>query len=463
MEKSKATTSKMVDSASATCKGCKKVLSDSNKLRHITHTSCRQHYSKKEMNHFRDLAAERKSLKEKEYYSKNKESIRAKREEKLEQSKRNRQDPLTLTDTCKSCNKTFPETSLLKHITHSKSCLKQYNEEFEHEFGFLRYWAEQQKKDWDADNFTVNKASIYSKKVAQRKEKSEKKKAISDQLTETCKSCKKKFWDTSFLKHIGQKQSCKEEYTDEELDFITGWAKERKRLYNIDYREENKEALALKRSQKNKEQREKKQQDITAQHIQNSKKCFRSNKLTYERNARTENKIHFDVGKDNFFPVFQTFQTYKLSKEDSQKIGSFKNRFQDMFDKFEREIDKVAANTKEMEYEYNPDHCYTQEQYLKNPEKYNNIKGSFDKLEDMWSTLMRPNYQIRNEWHDLCLNIDLTLKEIATTLKKSYEWEANCFCDKCLRVKDISAKKEKKLRKKMLDKIFASGRCPKLS
>ena len=84
MEKSKATTSKMVDSASATCKGCKKVLSDSNKLRHITHTSCKQHYSKKEMNHFRDLAAERKSLKEKEYYSKNKESIRAKREEKLE-------------------------------------------------------------------------------------------------------------------------------------------------------------------------------------------------------------------------------------------------------------------------------------------------------------------------------------------------------------------------------------------
>ena len=97
MEKSKATTSKMVDSTSETCKGCKKVLSDSNKLRHITHTTCRQHYSKEEMNHFRDLAAERKSLKEKEYYSKNKESIRAKREEKLEQSKRNRQDPLILT------------------------------------------------------------------------------------------------------------------------------------------------------------------------------------------------------------------------------------------------------------------------------------------------------------------------------------------------------------------------------
>ena len=75
MENSEATTSKVVDSASATCKGCKKVLSDSIKLKHIIHSPCRQHYSKKEMDYFRDLAAERKSLKDKEYYHKNKESM----------------------------------------------------------------------------------------------------------------------------------------------------------------------------------------------------------------------------------------------------------------------------------------------------------------------------------------------------------------------------------------------------
>ena len=259
MEGSEATTSKVVDSApDMICKGCEKVLSDSKKLKHIVHSSCKQHYSEKEMDYFRELAAERKKLKDKEHYNRNKASIRAKQEEKLKQRRENKQDLFTLTDTCKSCNKTFPETSLLKHITHSKSCLKQYDEEFEHEFGFLRYWAEQQKKDSDVEYFTVNKATIYAKQVTQRTEMYEKKKAIRDQLTETCKSCKKKFWDTSFLKHIGQKQSCKEEYTDEELDFMTGWAKERKRLYNIDYREENKEALALKRSQRNKEQKEKK-------------------------------------------------------------------------------------------------------------------------------------------------------------------------------------------------------------
>ena len=133
-----------------------------------------------------------------------------------------------------------------------------------------------------------------------------------------------------------------------------------------------------------------------------------------------------------------------------------------MFDKFESEIDQVAANTKDMEYEHDPDLIYTLEQYDKNPEKYNHRNDSFSKLEDMWSNLMRPNYQIRNKWHDLCLNVDLTLKEIAKKLKKPYEWESSCFCDECLRVKNINAKEEKKLRKKMKDKIFASGKYPKL-
>ena len=124
---------------------------------------------------------------------------------------------------------------------------------------------------------------------------------------------------------------------------------------------------------------------------------------------------------------------------------------------------KFAAVTKNMEYEYVTYLVYTLESMAENQEKYKNRKGSILKIDNLWSTLTRSNYQIRDEWHDLCLNIDLTLKEIATTLKKPYEWEANCFCDKCLRVKDINTKEEKKLRKKMLDKIFASGRCPKLS
>ena len=42
----------------------------------------------------------------------------------------------------------------------------------------------------------------------------------------------------------------------------------------------------------------------------NEPKFFRNNKLTLQRNANIENKIRYDAGKDNFFPVFQSFQTY---------------------------------------------------------------------------------------------------------------------------------------------------------
>ena len=469
MEGSEATTSKVVDSApDMICKGCEKVLSDSKKLKHIVHSSCKQHYSEKEMDYFRELAAERKKLKDKEHYNRNKASIRAKQEEKLKQRRENKQDLFTLTDTCKSCNKTFPETSILKHITHSKSCLKQYNEEFEDEFSFLRHSADEGKKDIDADNWAMNKASISSKKAekyspAKRKEDYEKKKAIRDQLTETCKSCKKNFLDTTIKKHIAQKQSCKDEYTDEQIEFMTGWAKERKRLMEINHREENKEALAVKRSHRNKEKKEKKHEEMIAENIRCSRIRFSGNKITHERNARIENEIKFNVAKNNFYPVFKTFHTYKLSKEDLKTVNTFQKTFQDMFDKFESEIDKVASATKDMEYEYQPELVYTLESRDRNPEKYNNRQSSFSKLQDLWSTLMRPNYQIRDDWHDLCLKIDLTLKEIATRMKKSYEWEDSCFCDECLRVKNIDSKEEAKLRKKMTDRIFASGRCPKLN
>ena len=66
--------------------------------------------------------------------------------------------------------------------------------------------------------------------------------------------------------------------------------------------------------------------------------------------ARIENEIHFDSAKTNFFPVFQLFQTYKLSKKDSKAIDMFQNRFKEMFSKFESEIDKVVTITKDMEY-----------------------------------------------------------------------------------------------------------------
>ena len=104
---------------------------------------------------------------------------------------------------------------------------------------------------------------------------------------------------------------------------------------------------------------------------------------------------------------------------------------------------KFAAVTKNMEYEYVTYLVYTLESMAENQEKYKNRKGSILKIDNLWSTLTRSNYQIRDEWHDHRLNIDLTMKDITTKLKNPYEWEDSCFCEKCLGVKNIDAKEEK--------------------
>ena len=103
------------------------------------------------------------------------------------------------------------------------------------------------------------------------------------------------------------------------------------------------------------------------------------------------------------------------------------------------------------------------EERERNPEKYKERpKGSFEKLADCWGKLMNPNYQIRDEWHDLCINTDFSLKEIATKLKKSYFWSDSCHCEKCKAVKNMTANEEKRLIERTMERLYASGKIPKL-
>ena len=106
---------------------------------------------------------------------------------------------------------------------------------------------------------------------------------------------------------------------------------------------------------------------------------FRGNELSYEREARIENKIKIYVAKNNSLQVFERFQTYKISKKDSKAINNFQKRIQDTYNKFESEIDKVVAITKGMEYEFkgtitHEDKLRRDEERERNPEKYKEKK-----------------------------------------------------------------------------------------
>ena len=131
--------------------------------------------------------------------------------------------------------------------------------------------------------------------------------------------------------------------------------------------------------------------------------------------------------KTTFPQVFAEFKTYSLSVEDSQKVVLLENSIEETYKKFENDISRVANIAKDLKYEHNCckilDDLYS---------KTNNWKTS----------------KIQEEWHQLILKIDLSLKEIATKLKKPYEWTYKCHCQECLDAKKLKGKGKGKKSKK---------------
>ena len=70
-------------------------------------------------------------------------------------------------------------------------------------------------------------------------------------------------------------------------------------------------------------------------------------------------------------------------------------------------------------------------------------------LADFYGLLMHPNYQIQNDWHDLGLKIDLSLKEISVKINEPYEWSYSCHCEKCLSAKNLKGKGKGKKSEKL--------------
>ena len=400
------------------CKSCNKTFDKTRILKHIIHGSCVDNYTNEEIDLLRELADERRKRKKIELRH-------IKRENKL------KSNLLVSSEVCRSCEKKFSETSILKHITHNESCMKAYDDE---EMGFLRSWADERRKDLKTDYLTTNKESLFSKDqkrhakywdknkesiAKKRKEKSEKDKKSKQSLLEICKSCKNKMGGKSILKHLGQKESCITEYTEKEIEFLRGLSDKRKKQNNSSFYLSNKDAINSKKSQRYKQQKEEKRQELRRKGIERAKKDFEKSKESYEKDARYSNKLPYSIAKDNFPQVFAEFKTYSLSVEDSQTVVLLENSIEETYKKFENDISRVANIAKDLKYENNCckilDDLYS---------KTNNWKTS----------------KIQEEWHQLRLKIDLSLKEIATKLKKPYEWTYKCHCEECLDAKKIKGK-----------------------
>ena len=413
------------------CRSCQKTFSEDSILKHVMQSDCIRDYSNDEIGWLRSWADEGKRDREVDYRTENKESLALKRKEKLDSKKSNERTEIMdyKLQICKACKKTFEDTSLLRHLNKMKSCKDIYTEE---EWKYITGWTSVRKKcidsifykdNKDLSNFKeqkrLNNTKYWEKNkdsiATKRKEKLEKEKKSGEGLLKMCKSCKKRMGDKSILKHLSQKESCMSEYNEEEMEFLRGWSDKRKKKNDSSYYQNNKDAIISKKSQRYKQQKEVRKEETRRLQIENQKERFERLKISYEREARSYNNVFYSVTKDNFPKVFAEFRTFMLSEDDSQTVSLLENSIEETNREFEREIDRVAHLSRELQYDR-------------------------DSIYDLYSKSMADLSQIKNEWHELKLKINRSLREIATKMKKPYSWVGDCTCEECKNAKQMQGK-----------------------
>ena len=276
-----------------TCRKCKKTFPFKCIIQHATKSSCNYYYSQDHLLSLREHSEYIRKSKLAARYQLNKGKIREQyQEEKIINKTRilkgdtNNFGPSTsnpkqdakeekekinvdLLDICKSCKIEFGDTSILRHLK-DPLCRKDYDEE---ELEYIRGWSEKRKDIVFSDYYERNKEEIKSKNkeywaknkasiMNQRKEYSEKKRNARTQLLERCKSCNKKLGEAKILAHIGQKASCKQNYSEDELAYINEKVKERKNLKDSEYYQTHTASIAARKSKAYRKKRDEKKRNF---------------------------------------------------------------------------------------------------------------------------------------------------------------------------------------------------------
>ena len=207
------------------------------------------------------------------------------------------------------------------------------------------------------------------------------------------------------------------DYSENDMEYLRNWADKRNKARKSNYYERNKSSILPEKSLRYKEEKEKKKEELRKRGIERDKQTFESSKIFKEKQARSHNSVDYSVAKNNFPQAFAEFKTFSLSDEDFQLVSSFENSIEEMYKKFEDEINRFANLAKELKYERNV---------------------SWPILEDMYRPI-EPSLIIK-EWHELEFKINLSLKDIATKMKRPYVWTGGCKCKKCQNAKNVKGK-----------------------
>ena len=244
--------------------------------------------------------------------------------------------------------------------------------------------------------------------------------------TEKCIRCKGRTCKTEILKmstalkHISKSKSCKKEYTADDILALRSESKKRKHENEINRQREKYDPK--KRAEKLKTKKEKEAEilrNTELKHKEERMKRLPLEKEESEKKARSKNKEFADHTKEILQRGVEQVKEISLSKKVEKKIALMYDTIDKTFNQFEKEIGVIAENAKDKGWNY----------------------------DELYYTLM-PNRKkerprLYHDWHDLELELDLALKNIAGKLKKTYCWAMGCFCTKCKSAKNMSDKEAK--------------------
>ena len=137
------------------------------------------------------------------------------------------------------------------------------------------------------------------------------------------------------------------------------------------------------------------------------------------KKVRSKNKEFAEHTKEILQRGVEQIKEISLPKKVEKKIAIMYDTIDKTFNQFEKEIGVIAENAKDKGWNYD--------------ELYNTLMPNGKKE--------RP--RLYRDWHDLELELDLALKNIAGKLKKTYCWTMGCFCTKCKSAKNMSDKEAK--------------------
>ena len=207
------------------------------------------------------------------------------------------------------------------------------------------------------------------------------------------------------------------DYSEDDMEYLRNWADKRNKAKKSNHYERNKSSISAKKSLRQKKEKEKKREEIRRKGIESDKRTLESSKKFKEKQSRSHNSVDYTVAKSNFSQVFAEFKTFSLSEEDFQLVLSMENSIEETYNKFENEINRFANLAKELKYERN---------------------SSWSILEDIYRPI-EPSLIVK-EWHELEFEINLSLKDLATKMKRPYVWTGGRKCEKCQNTKKVKGK-----------------------